>query len=46
MQINVCIIEAGGVVDAIPQKYIKLSIYCSTPEAIACLDFKWSKYKF
>ena len=42
--INVCIIEAGGVVNATPQKY-KSSICCSTPEAVACLFFKLLKSK-
>ena len=46
MQINVCIIEAGGVVEAIPQKYIKLSIYCNIPEAIACLDLNGQNISF
>ena len=31
------VFEAGGVVGTTPQKF---SICCSTPEAIACLDFK------
>ena len=45
--INVCTIEAGGVVGATPQNYsYKLSICCSTPETMAYLDFKWSKSKF
>ena len=29
-----------------PLRYFELSIYYSTPEAIACLDFEWSKSKF
>ena len=41
---KLCIIEPGGVVDATPQKH-KLSVYCNTPEAITCLDFKWSNSK-
>ena len=45
MLINVCIIEAGGVVGATPQKY-KLSIYCSTPEAMAYLLFSYQNLNF
>ena len=43
------VFEAGDVVGATAQKHIKiykLSICCSTPEAIDCLDFKESKSKF
>ena len=46
MLINVCIIQAGSVVGSISQKYFKSFISCSTPEGIACLDFKWCKSKF
>ena len=29
-----------------PLRSFKFSTCCSTPEAIACLDFKWSKHRF
>ena len=45
MLINVCIIETGGVVGTTPRKHIN-RLFCSTPEAIACLNFKWSKSTF
>ena len=40
-----CIIEAGGVVGATLQKY-KLSVCCSTPEAMAYLLFSYQNLSF
>ena len=39
-------IEAGGMVGATPQKYISCLFVTAPWEAIAFLDFTWSKSKF
>ena len=46
MLINVCIIEAGGVVGATSQKYICCLFVLQHPKNYSLFGFKWSKSKF
>ena len=43
MLINICIIEVRAVVSAVPHIIISCLFAAAPQEAIACLDFKWSK---